>query len=305
MAEVVANGVRFHVQRLRPSRRAAGALPGPLDGLTVVVLHGLVMAGLSSFYATLGSAAAQAGAEVILYDLRGHGLSDRPPSGYTIEESIVDLVAIIDALGVAAPVHLVGNSFGGMIALGTAIVLPEWVAGMVLIEAGDAAGAGGWSLGRQPGSVLRMVARGLHDREIAGRLIDLWGRLATRVARAAEVLRYGTTQASEPLAAEPFSGEVLRGIACPALALYGERSGLAGRGRELAATIPGCTLEIVADQTHSALAEDTGRLREIVLAWLAAAARPRGDDQPVPEPAPEAAWSGGSVTSMPSVRSCP
>lgn len=269
MAEVSVNGVRFHVQRLHPPRRPAGALPRPLDGLTVVFLHGLVMDNLSSFYYTLGGAAAQAGAEVILYDLRGHGLSDRPPSGYTIEDSIADLAGILAALGVDEPVHLVGNSYGGMIALGSAIAHPEQVAGLVLIEAHYA--AEGWS--QQMGSFLRMVSRGLHDRELLQRLTDLWGRKFTRVARAADALLHGTSFAGDLLAAEPFSKEALRSIGCPALALYGERSDLAGRGRELAATIPGCRLEILPGQTHSVLTEDTARLRELVLGWLAGAAR--------------------------------
>jgi pimeloyl-ACP methyl ester carboxylesterase len=286
MAEVVANGIRFHVQRLHPPRRAAGTLPGPLDGLTVVFLHGLVMDNLSSFYYTLGGAAAQAGAEVILYDLRGHGLSDRPPSGYTIQDSIADLDAILDAVGVAEPVHLVGNSYGGMIALGTAIAHPERVAGMVLIEAHDA--TEGWR--QQMGSVLRMVSRGLHDREILQRLTDLWGRKFTRVARTADALIHGTTLTTDLLAAEPYSDEALRGIACPALALYGERSDLAERGRGLAATIPGCTLEILPDQTRSVLTEDTARLCDIVLAWLATATREPGERAPdaVPDAVAEA-----------------
>jgi pimeloyl-ACP methyl ester carboxylesterase len=267
MAEVLANGVRFHVQRLRPARRAPGALPQPLDGLIVVFLHGLVMDNLSSFYYTLGGAAAQAGAEAILYDLRGHGLSDRPPSGYTLEDSIADLGGILGALGVDVPVHLVGNSYGGMIALGTAIAHPERVAGLVLIEAHYA--ADGWR--QQMGSFLRMVSRGLHDRELLQRLTELWGRKFTRVARAADALIHGTSFAGDLLAAEPFSQETLRAITCPALALYGERSDLVERGRGLAAALPGCTLEILPGQTHSVLTEDTARLRDIVLRWLAGA----------------------------------
>ena len=60
MVDVVANGVRHHVQRL-----GAGVPP-------VVFVHGLVMDNLSSFYFTLANPVA-ARTEAILYDLRGHG----------------------------------------------------------------------------------------------------------------------------------------------------------------------------------------------------------------------------------------
>ena len=46
MAEVTANGVRFHVQRLGTARD---------DNHTVVMMHGMVMDNLSSFYYTLAN----------------------------------------------------------------------------------------------------------------------------------------------------------------------------------------------------------------------------------------------------------
>src|SRR5258706_10835045 len=107
MADVVANGVRHHVQRL--------GSPRP-DGRTVVFVHGLVMDNLSSFYFTLANPIA-AGAEVILYDLRGHGMSERPPRGYAVADLVADLAALLDALSIDHPVDLVGNSFGGLVAL--------------------------------------------------------------------------------------------------------------------------------------------------------------------------------------------
>ena len=65
------------MQRLGPTPEDAPAAP------TVVFVHGLVMDNLSSFYYTLAAPLAQAGFGTVLFDLRGHGLSERPPSGYT------------------------------------------------------------------------------------------------------------------------------------------------------------------------------------------------------------------------------
>src|SRR5438477_5619060 len=104
MADVTANGVRHHVQRLGGGAR------------TVVFLHGLVMDNLSSFYFTLANPVARS-AEVLLYDLRGHGRSERPARGYKVDDLCVELLALLDALGISKPVQLVGNSFGGMLAL--------------------------------------------------------------------------------------------------------------------------------------------------------------------------------------------
>src|SRR5436305_2133211 len=100
MADVVANGVRHHVQRL-----------GHGDRL-VVFVHGLVMDNLSSFYFTLANPVA-ASCEVMLYDLRGHGMSERPVRGYGVTDLVADLAALVGDRRVT----LVGNSFGGLVAL--------------------------------------------------------------------------------------------------------------------------------------------------------------------------------------------
>jgi pimeloyl-ACP methyl ester carboxylesterase len=129
MPEITANGVRLHVQRLSPRHR-------PLTPTQpVVFIHGLGMDNMSSYYYTLANPVAQAGAEVILYDLRGHGLSERPRRGYRVADSVADLAALLDALGIEGPVHLVGNSYGGTVALSFAVSYPGRVASLVLIEA--------------------------------------------------------------------------------------------------------------------------------------------------------------------------
>src|SRR5512133_2303707 len=114
MADVTANGVRHHVQRLGAGDR------------TVVFVHGLVMDNLSSFYFTLANPVASF-ADVVLYDLRGHGMSERPARGYRVVDLVADLAALLDALGIAHPVALVGNSFGGLVALAFAAAHPERV----------------------------------------------------------------------------------------------------------------------------------------------------------------------------------
>ena len=91
---------------------------GPPEGTSVVLCHGLAAA-RQQFAADAEYFAAQ-GHRVLVPDVRGHGQSGRPPSYdmklYTIGRMARDMFAMLDDAGVG-PVHWVGNSLGGIIAL--------------------------------------------------------------------------------------------------------------------------------------------------------------------------------------------
>jgi pimeloyl-ACP methyl ester carboxylesterase len=53
---------------------------------------------------------------VLTYDLRGHGYTDMPPSGYTSADMASDLLGLLDTLGIDRA-HIIGHSFGGTVAL--------------------------------------------------------------------------------------------------------------------------------------------------------------------------------------------
>jgi 3-oxoadipate enol-lactonase len=67
---------------------------------------------------------------VIRYDLRGYGGSSLPEGGYS---HVDDLLALIDFLG-AGPVHLVGLSLGGRVALRVAAAHPKAVRSLTLAD---------------------------------------------------------------------------------------------------------------------------------------------------------------------------
>ena len=257
MAELVARDLRFHVQRLR---WGAG-------DPTVVFLHGLVMDNLSSWYFTVANPTAKH-ARVLLYDLRGHGRSERPAAGYGVADMVDDLDALLDAAGVAAPVHLVGNSFGGLLAVAFAIAHPERVASLALVDAhlSDE----GWGAEMSQTLNLRGEAR---DRMIAESFKSWLGRHSsrkrTRLAETAKGLVYGTSLVPDLEASAPFDDAALRALKVPALLLYGEKSDVIDRGERLATLLPGAELEILPRCTHSILWEQTDRVRDAVVAWVA------------------------------------
>jgi pimeloyl-ACP methyl ester carboxylesterase len=257
MPDVVANGVRLHVQRL--------SSPGMRDDAPVVVfLHGLVMDNLSSFYYTLANPVAAAGADVVLYDLRGHGLSERPRTGYSVSDSVADFTALLDELGLNdRPLHLVGNSYGGTISLAFATANPERVASLVLIEAHFA--IEGW--GEQMAGTLTEIAFGLKDGD-ARKWRDQHGRKLGRMAANANDLINNTTMVDDLLAVKPLPADGVAAITCPVRAVYGELSDVLHHAEALRALLPDFTLTIQPNTSHSVLMEATPQLRAMITGWL-------------------------------------
>ena len=72
------------------------------------------------------------------YDLRGHGKSDMPSTGYTTADMVEDLRGMLDFLGVGK-VHLVGHSWGADIAMHFTILYPEKVIKLIVLEPNIAA----------------------------------------------------------------------------------------------------------------------------------------------------------------------
>ncbi len=69
---------------------------------------------------------------VITPDARGHGKSDAPRTGYAREDRVIDLLNLIDYLGLEK-IHLVGMSMGGGDALAYAIDYQEKLISLTLI----------------------------------------------------------------------------------------------------------------------------------------------------------------------------
>jgi pimeloyl-ACP methyl ester carboxylesterase len=71
---------------------------------------------------------------LVTYDLRGHGLSDTPPTGYSLDDMAEDLRQLLDALELERPT-VVGHSYGADIALYLAANHPDRLRQVIAIEA--------------------------------------------------------------------------------------------------------------------------------------------------------------------------
>ncbi|HEY3142050.1 MAG TPA: alpha/beta hydrolase [Acidimicrobiales bacterium] len=248
------NGLRFHYQRV-------GA--GDAADATVVMLHGMLVDNLSSLYYTTAPAVADF-ADVLLYDLRGHGRTERPPSGYGLDQGVDDLLAMLDLQGISRPVYLLGNSYGGTIGLATAQRYPERVAGLILIEAHFS--VEGWS--EEFAKDLELAGFGL-DAEDMQRWLDAHaGRKINKLADQALSLVGQTSMIADLRGAPTLHADALRAIDCPTIAIYGEYSDVIDRAHDLEALHPCCEMNIMLDCSHSALMEATITVRSLVRDWL-------------------------------------
>lgn len=126
MAMVEINGTRLRIETL--AHRRALAQP---DATPIVCVHGL--AASAAFWYAAGAPLMTGLGPCTLYDLRGHGKSEMPESGYGVMQMAHDLLAVMDSQGIEKA-HLVAHSFGGMIAILAALSAPERVASLVLAD---------------------------------------------------------------------------------------------------------------------------------------------------------------------------
>jgi pimeloyl-ACP methyl ester carboxylesterase len=257
MAEMLANGVRLHVQRLIPP---PGVRP---SGKTVVLLHGLIIDDLSSYYFTLASPLSAAGHDVIMYDLRGHGRSDRPPTGYSIDESVADLDGLLTALDINHPVHLVGNSFGGALAIEMALKRPHRVADVTLIE-GLYADEG---FGEEMAETLGILTKCVYEEKWRAWIAER-GRKTVKMAHRGVSLIENTTIQQDLLSTIPHPSSSFQALKIPVLAIYGGASEILYRAHKLKELHPGTRLVVLPGLDHRVLLNAAPYLCQAILWWL-------------------------------------
>jgi pimeloyl-ACP methyl ester carboxylesterase len=259
-------GVNLHYY-LRPGRRL------------LVMLHGLATNLAFWFVTVLPILRREHG--VLLMDLRGHGQSDMPPSGYTTAHMVQDLHALLDALDVTKA-HLVGHSHGAVVALQYTTLHPERILSLTLADARipplqprlrlhdwpklprvqEALERLGVSDG--PGLELaflerlaeaprqRLAARRRQDRAMAPEDFSPFaiGAGRDRTARQWLQLLRSTTAREELQDSTSLTVEQIKDVRRPVLAAFGEYSPCLPSCRALAQLLPDCRVVIVPRAGH-------------------------------------------------------
>ena len=102
------------------------------QGVPIVFLHAFSTNGYIWYFQIFPFAQTN---QAVFIDQRGHGRSDKPQQGYSIQQNAKDVGAVMDGLGIDRAV-LVGNSIGGMIALQFSLDYPERVLGNLILSSG-------------------------------------------------------------------------------------------------------------------------------------------------------------------------
>lgn len=96
----------------------------------LLLLHGLADHAL--VWSSLGDYLAQ-DYHIVAPDMRGHGESSKPETGYTFTDAIADLEALMKHLGWSSA-HVIGHSWTGKLALIWAREHPERLRSMILVD---------------------------------------------------------------------------------------------------------------------------------------------------------------------------
>lgn len=245
--------------------------PGP-DADTVLLLHGL---GSSSADWSLQIPALAPRYRVLTLDLRAHGESGAPGRRLTVETMAGDVRGLLDRLGLA-PVHAVGLSLGGCVALALALETPAGVRSLTLVnafarlapasprDAGRMLRRLGVTLVAPMPRVAAMVARGLFPRP------DQAALYRAAVARLARNPKRRYLAALGAVAR--FDGRARLGaIACPTLVIVGEADRTVPRAAQqaLGAAIPGARLCVVPGSGHATNLDRADVFNQLLLDFLA------------------------------------
>lgn len=258
MAVIETNGILTHTMQLH------GEAGGDWEDL--VMVHGL---GTSMSFWYLPHAVHLAKTyRVTIFDLRGHGRSSMPLTGYEPANLTRDLLALLDALGIQRA-HFVAHSFGGVVALSLACQQPERCIDLVVADTQLATLRHLAHPHSQPGQQLQLLlARygialdiddpyfGFHllgavarleiqnvalPAELAQVLGPLAGKNSKRTARQWLQLLDSTTAQQELLSGDGLTEERLGSLDVPVLAMYGERSRAVATGQRLSEILPRAT----------------------------------------------------------------
>ncbi len=253
------NGVTLHYQ----------TIGSPADRPTLVFVNSLG----TDFRIWRDVAVALAGDyALVLYDKRGHGLSDIGEVPYGMATLADDLAALLDHLG-TGPATVCGVSVGGIIAQQLYARRPALVRGLILCDTAARIGDTAFWDRR----IAAIEAEGMHS--VADGILERWFTAAFRRQDNPDYIGYRNMLVRQPVdgylatcaALRECDLQALAGrIAVPTIAVVGDqdRSTPPDVVAALARSIPGARFELIAGCGHLPSIEQPDRLAAIIRAFM-------------------------------------
>ncbi len=239
---------------------------------TVVLLHAV---GYDLTYWDRQIEALRASYNVVAFDLPGHGRSPGEPADWTFEKAVPVIASLIETVS-DRPVHLVGISFGGMLAQATVLATPDLVRTLTLIGTASTFTEAARSGMRARASLVRAESM----TAIVGSSLDRWFTPEFRSARPDIIDRVTKTILADDPAVHAAIWEMIAGfdvherlgeIQCPTLVLVGalDPSTPPSAAAALTEAILGAKMVMLPGVSHIATVEAPGAINSELLAFLA------------------------------------
>lgn len=226
---------------------------GRENGRVAVMLHGYTDSAYS--FSRLMPALPADRYRMLAVDQRGHGDSDRPADGYTIDALADDTVRFLDALDIGQAT-LIGHSMGSFVARRVAETAPDRVASLVLVgSAVTASNEGMVELRRAVHTLTDPVpADFVREFQTSTTHLPLPGQFLDRVVAESRKVPARVWHRLIDALVSADDGPDLSVVAAPTLVVCGLRDAVFSPGEHaaLAAAIPGARLALYPDTGHAA-----------------------------------------------------
>jgi 3-oxoadipate enol-lactonase len=209
---------------------------------------------------------------IVVYDKRGHGLSDVGGLPCSIEDHAADLAGLLDMLAIRAA-FICGLSVGGLIALSLYQQRPDLVEGLILCDTAHRIGtANTWNA-----RIAAIEQNGLAS--IVDAVMERWFTPAFRRPENATYAGYCNMLARQPVEGYVATCSAIRDadyteaaarIAVPAICIVGDQDSSTPPDlvRSTAKLIPNARFEIIRDCGHLPCIEQPQALCDVIRAFI-------------------------------------
>jgi 3-oxoadipate enol-lactonase len=209
---------------------------------------------------------------VVLYDKRGHGLSELGDAPHRIETHADDLAGLLDHLGVESAV-ICGLSIGGVIAQCLYGTRPELIEGLILCDAAAKIGTDEMWNGR----IEAVLSEGIAS--FADGVMEKWFTPDFHKSRAEELAGYRTMLVRQSPSGYAAACAAMRdadyrakaaSIDVPTLCVVGDQDGSTPPElvETFARSIPGARFEVIAGAGHIPCVEQPEKLADLIRRFM-------------------------------------